>query len=260
MNATFKKIALVAVTVVSSMASGDLLHAQSSCSGPSCASENSSNRHANGHRFFHSGRHYGYRSPAYGYGFRPVGYDYRYGRAELLRASATANVLNSQARAINAQTAKVDMENSVQFLATRLERKRINHESRFGHLAERKELARLERMNEAMLVAEAKQVPPVNPNTGRVEWPMLLRTSHYATARKPIESVFHHRSATGRINPDHFLPMRDLIDRIQEELKANLAHYEMDDYLDAQAFLRTLLDEARIDLDRLPSGTQLVAR
>lgn len=228
-------VAAIAISLLSGLSSD--VNAQSSCSG---------NVHQ--HRIGHYGYHHRYRSPAYGYGFRPVGYDYRYGTAELLRASATANVLNSQARALNAQTVQVEMENSVQFLATRLERKRINHESRFGHLAERKELARMQRINQAVLVASSAPKPVVDPRSGAVEWPLLLRMSHYAKARSPIDSVFHARHLHGSINPDHFLPMRDLIERIQDELKSNIAHYEMEDYLDAQAFLRQLLEEARIDL------------
>ena len=204
--------------------------------------------------------HYGHRSPTYGDGFRPYGYDYRYGTAELLRASATANVLNANARNQNAYTARLEMENSVQFLTTRLERKQINKQTRFGHLRARGEQVRHAKLGEDVLVGRPAPRGPVDPATGRVAWPLLLRSTYYAKARGPIDLVFHQRSLAGSINPDYFLPMRDWIERIECELKANVAYYEITDYLEAKDFLRSLVEEARIDLVPSDPQTQLASR
>lgn len=194
-----------------------------------------------------------------GYGFRPVGYDYRYGTAELLRAAAAANVDNAIARSQHAHAARLEMENGVRFLTTRQERKQINRQTRFGHLHARGQQVRAE--NAAVLVSLPPQpaLPAVDRASGRVAWPLLLRTSYYAKARGPIDQVFHQRSLTGSINPDHFLPMRDWIKEIECELKANVAYYEMPDYLVAKRFLRNLIDEARINLPARDPATQLAA-
>lgn len=205
--------------------------------------------HANHHQGlgYHVSANLGYRYPAFGYGFR-YPYDPRFGTAELIRAAATANVLNAQARTQNLQADRLQLQNSVEFLHTRLERKRINRESRFGHLHRRGELVRA-----AKLAAQADapaEKPIVDARSGRLNWPLLLRTSHYAKARQPIDTVFHERSLNGSVNPDHFLPMRNWIVLIEDELKANVADYEMRDYLDAKRFLRSLLDEARSDLSQ----------
>lgn len=221
--------------------------AQSSSSGCDSGGCHTGHYKSHGVRFV-SPSHYGY-GPVYRVGYRRYGYDPRFGTAEIIRAQAQSNLINAHARTEHLHADRLQMENSVEFLATRLERKRINKETRFGHLHARGQQVR----EEKRLIAEtlAVQTPPqrsVDPATGRVAWPILLRTSYYEKARGPIDLVFHQRTINGSINPDHFLPMRDWIEQIERELKANVAYYEMEDYLEAKAFLRSLLDEARHDL------------
>ena len=240
---------------------------------PNCQAQSESSGCNNGH--CHTPVHYtaaplghaGYRHfprYGYGYGYRLYGYDRRFGQAELLRASAQANFINAHARTQNLHADRIQMENSVEFLATRLERKAINKQSRFGHLHERGEVVRQAKMLVAEQQAreEALNGPagPVDRASGKVAWPILLRSSYYAKARAPINQIFHDRSVAGSINPDHYLPMRDWIEKIECELKANVAYYEMEDYLEAKAFLRELLVEARTDLRAPELGSRLAAR
>jgi hypothetical protein len=250
-NSVFFALALLSIAVVSGSAV-----AQSDSRG--CDSVHCDSSRGVGYRFV-TPTFYGYRVPAHGYGLRGCGLDYRYGAAALTRARAAANVLNATARAQHAQTDRVAMQNSVQFLATRLERKQINKQNRFGHLHARGEQVRIAKL--ASLPAPPQVVRgPVDPASGRVAWPMLLRSTYYAKARGPIDQVFHQRSVTGSFNPDHYLPMRDWIEQIECELKANVAYYEMADYLEAKSFLRSLVDEARVDVLPGSAPTQLAAR
>ena len=260
MKTAFQRLVVTGVATLALVALSSQLHAQSSSSG--CSSGHChSNKHFNVYPpKYVSPVHYGYGHVRYGYGFRPCGYDYRYGMAELIRAQATANVLHSQARNQNAITARIEMENSLQYLETRLERKRINRESRFGHLHARGEQVRLEKMAKAAAEAQLIEKPIVDPISGEVAWPILLRSSYFAKARRPIDQVFHQRSKTGSINPDHFLPMRDWIEMIERELKANVAYYEMEDYLAAKQFLRDLVCEARVDQEPIESAVQLASK
>ncbi|MEL6106774.1 MAG: hypothetical protein AAFU85_12075 [Planctomycetota bacterium] len=219
----------------------------SAFAGSTQAQSSTSGYHVGNHHGirFHAPLHFGYRFPAHGYGYR-YPYDHRFGTAEVIRAAAEASVLRAQARTQNLEADRLQVQNSVDFLHARLERKRINKESRFGHLHRRGELVRAEKLAKAALAAPEK--PIVDTKSGQLNWPLLLRMDHYDKARQPINLVFHERNLNGRVNPDHFLPMRDWIVRIEEELKANVGDYEMQDYLDAKRFLRDLLDEARQDL------------
>jgi len=199
--------------------------------------------------------------PRYRRGYSGYPYDPRFGIAAIVRATGQTNLLNAHARTQHARAARLEMENSVQFLQTRLERQRINKESRFGHLHRRGQMVRAQKRAQEMLVShQESRRPIVDPSTGAVDWPLLLRTSHYDRARQPIDLVFRNRSKFGSINPDHFLPMRDWIERIQAELKANVADYEMEDYVEARDFLRALIDEARQDLRGGQADVQLAAR
>ena len=257
MKIAFNNVAIFSIALLSIAVAFGSAIAQSSSSGCDTGHCHS----VSGHSFrYVSPQHYGYRVPAYGYGYRPYGYDYRYGAAELTRARATANVLNATARAHHAQTDRVVMENSIQFLATRLERKQINKQNRFGHLHAQGEQVRVAKLASFAATPPPVHRGPVDPATGRVAWPLLLRSTYYAKARGPIDQVFHQRSVTGSVNPDHYLPMRDWIEQIECELKANVAYYEMADYLEAKGFLRSLVDEARVDLVPTSSATQLAAR
>ena len=243
MKVAFVNFTLLALVLLFSAGFGGSAGAQSISIG--CDSGRCGSAHSTSY-----GSHHGYHfvAPRYvGYGYRPYGYDYRYGTAELLRANATANVLNANARTQHLHADRLAMENSVQYLATRLERKRINNETRFGHLHARGEQVRLEKLAAEESLVDAPPRRVVDPITGQVDWPILLRSTYYEKARGPVDQVFHQRSVAGRINPDHYLPLRDWIERIERELKANVAYYEMEDYLDAKAFLRELIDEARVD-------------
>lgn len=220
-----------------------------SCWGQS--SESGSGQHSKRHVQFHHG-HHGYGGHFYrpgfrfgGYGFGAHGYYRPFGPngfeiADVIRAQSEANLVNANARTQNAVAYQLELENKLQTIATRLERRRINTETRFGHLH-----AKAEWRREQAALAKAAPSPHVDPVTGAVAWPLILSTTHYAQARAPINAVFAERAQRGAINPDIYQPMRDWIEKIQCELKTCSAHYEMNDYLDAQAFLRHLIDEAR---------------
>lgn len=256
MKAAFSQVALFSLVLLSIAAAAGSAAAQSSSSGCDSGHCDSGYGQHHGYRYV-APVHYGYAT--YGYRYRPYGYDPAFGTAELLRAAAQANVLNASARTQHLHADRLQMENSIEFLATRLERKQINKQTRFGHLHARGEQVRLQKQAEAEHAGPQEPRRAVDPTTGRVAWPLLLRTSYYAKARGPIDQVFHQRSVVGQINPDHFLPMRDWIEAIEREVKANVAYYEMEDYLEAKAFLRSLLDEARVELS--PATTsQLVSR
>lgn len=196
----------------------------------------------------------------YGYVAHRYPYDYRHGVADIIRSTALANAINAQARTQHLHADRLQMENSVEYLATRLQRKQINRESRFGHLHERGARVAAAKLAAARVAGPQVAQHRVDPVTGRVAWPMLLRSSYFDKARAPIDLVFHQRSESGSINPDHFLPMRDWIERIECELKANVAYYEMQDYLEAKDFLRGLMDEARHDLSPTEMGLSVASR
>ena len=183
---------------------------------------------------------WGYNAPRYGYypWLRPSGYEV----AAVVRARGEANLLNANARTQNAVAYKKELENNLQTLATRLERRRVNSEYRFGHLHAQADMRR-----EQAQIAKSKPSESIHPMTGEIDWPLILKTSHYAKARQPVDQVFEDRAMTGQINPELYGPMCNWIEKIQAEVKKNASQYEANDRVAAQKFLRHLIVEAGKD-------------
>lgn len=210
----------------------------------------SQHRHG-GHFRFHVPRHYGYGVRTYNpYAYLgPSGFEV----ASMIRARGEFNLLSAQARTQNAAAYRMELENNLQTLATRLERRRVNSEYRFGHLHANAEKRRAE-----ALIAKATRPQTVEPTTGIVRWPLVLSTKHYEKARRPIDFVFAERAKVGRINPDHYQPMCDWIEQIKCELKDHINEFKMVDYIEAQAFLRDLIEEARLPEGNARKSFELV--
>ncbi|TWU05635.1 hypothetical protein [Stieleria varia] len=197
----------------------------------------------------HAVRVVGYRYASPYYGYRTTGFEL----ASVIRAQGEFNLLTAQARSENAAAVQLELQNSVDALAARLERRRINTESRFGHLHAAAEERRL-----ASELRKAEQPVAVAPADGSVQWPLILATTHFARARRPVDLVFAQRAHDGAINPDHYQPLCDWIEQIRCELKDHIHEYSMDDYVQAQSFLRNLVDEARQPISPMSQSTQLV--
>ena len=199
-------------------------------------------------------------------GYRGVGYGITaHGLADLLRARAEGNLTNAQAASQSEVARTQRLENDVFALQTRLERKRINKTSRFGHLhARADELAQMNLANAISVdpIVDSKRLRPneVDARNGKLAWPLLLAMSHFDNARKPIDCVFAARAEAGSLHPDDYLPLLDLIDQLMEDLQINAAILPREDLVEAQNFLRRMKSEARLPAPGSSLGVQLVSR
>ncbi|QDT08316.1 hypothetical protein [Planctomycetes bacterium K23_9] len=226
------------------------------------SSHHDSDYHGNDHygNVHHGQNHHAYRRPvtfAYGNYHWYRGYN-GHEVADIVRSRADANLTNAYARTQNEVARSARMDNSVKAIHTYIARRSINSEMRFGHLHAQGAVARAAKA-EAQLVAHQTGVElndqrglssdEINDLSGRLHWPLLLQMEHFNNARKPVNQVFEIRANAGTINPDHYLPLRDWIGKVSEELSKNVDVYPKADYAEAQDFLKRLLVEAR-----LPTG------
>lgn len=200
-----------------------------------------------------SGNRAGVSGPLYRHGFYSrhygshIGFGHAY--ANILRSQAEANLLNAQARTQNEIARSARLDNNVKELQTYLERRRINSTARFAHLWDRGDAVRAMK---ASMPAEAQEErgrltrDEVRATTGRLDWPLLLQMEHFNRARKPVNEIFKSRAISGSIQPDHYLPLCDWIDKVQAELDKNVDNYPKEDYAEAKDFLRRLVAEARL--------------
>ncbi|MGB7344801.1 MAG: hypothetical protein WBD20_11335 [Pirellulaceae bacterium] len=231
------------------------------------------NQNRNSHGSRHNSHDYHHNDSHHGYGhhnYRPTtfcngtfGYgSYHWYRgynghevADLVRSRAAANLVNAQARTQNEVARSAGMDNSVKALHTYIARRSINTETRFGHLHAQGEYARAAKV-EAQLVAhqaglelhdeEKLTSEEINAVTGRLHWPLLLQMEHFSNARKPVNQIFATRAHVGQINPDHYLPLCNWIEKVSDELTKHVEDYPQADYAEAQSFLRRLVVEARL--------------
>lgn len=208
--------------------------------------------HANQHRYQHNHVY------SHGYGHNYVARYTHYsaallhGKADLIRSRGAANLLNAQA-ATQAEEARTrDLENDVFELNTRLERRRINSETRFGHLraiaAERKTL-QTHLVSVGAVGAKRLVLTELDPTTGQLQWPLLLQSRHFAKARRPVDGLFAVRAKRGSIHPDDYIPFRNWIERIKGELKNHIDTLPKEDYAVAQDFLRRIIVEVRLPVE-----------
>ena len=219
--------------------------------------------HAHYGGFGHRGYRHGYR----GYVLPYSGIDYGFaarGAADLIRARSEANLTNAQA-ATQGEVARTErLKNDVFALETRLERKRINKVSRFGHLHARGAEAAQMKLASTLpqgMVPDQKRLGPdeLEPSTGKVAWPLILAMSHFEDVRRPVDDVFAARAAAGSLHPDDYLPLLGLIDQVMEEIQINAAIFPKQDVADAQNFLRRMKAEARLPAMPVASASQLVS-
>ena len=257
-------IAAIAVVCSSSTLSAQKLY--------SSDSGGDSNQRHHDYAVHHHGRHgvfYGHR---YRGGYRPnYGHTYFNGHeiADVFRARAQANLLNAQARTQNEVARTARLNNDVHQLNTHIERRRINSTVRFAHLHVRGEQLRAAKADAAS-VAHVNGLDPnadrrlspveLSPISGTLRWPLLLQTEHYADARTPVNQVFASRAQDGQINPDHYLPLRDWVAKVSEELEKHIHKYPESDYAHAQDFLRRLVIEASLPAARPMSSIQFVSK
>ncbi|NNE00219.1 MAG: hypothetical protein HKN47_23105 [Pirellulaceae bacterium] len=229
--------------------------------------ESGKHHHRGGYRV----QYHGHASPHGHWAYRPNYANYGYNGhevADVIRSRGQANLLNAQARTQNEIARSAALDNDVKELATYHERRQINRTTRFGHLHARGEQLRASKAqaeHEAQLagfrIEDVAGLTPdeLDPVTGQLAWPLLLQGTHYNRARQPVDIIFATRAQAGQVNPDHYLPLRDWIDRVDYELDCYVHLYPKADYAKAKDFLRRLMIEARLPALQLSSPTQLAS-
>lgn len=179
-----------------------------------------------------------------------VGESYARGVSDMVRAAGEASLLRSEA-AINVETARSQyLDNRLKATETYFEMRRRNREYREaerGPRASSEQLFRLahERLPEKLSVSE------LDPVTGEIAWPILLRREEYDVFRADLDAAFSEwAGAQGNLSSDVYLRIQKTGNQMMELLRSRVRQY-MDmgvptsDYLAARNFLQSLLFQSR---------------
>ncbi|NCA11721.1 hypothetical protein EBR56_07920, partial [bacterium] len=96
-------------------------------------------------------------------------------------------------------------------------------------------------------------VPPrlgstqLDPVTGHIEYPLVLRDDIFAPNREEIDALFARRAASGgSVQYEQVREMQDAVSKFIDVLRQNVGNYASGDYGRARTFLDSLAREARM--------------
>jgi len=89
----------------------------------------------------------------------------------------------------------------------------------------------------------------LDPLTGHIEYPLVLRDGRFAENRSQLDSLFAHRASTqGSIDFEDHRKIRQTVSNFIDALKAHVNDYSANDYGRARTFLDSLLHELRFPI------------
>ena len=135
---------------------------------------------------------------------------------------------------------KADLENQMKATQTYFEMRRYNTEARNA--------ARSPPLSTEQLVRIARNAAPdaltstqLDPLTGSINWPAVLRAPAYEAARTRVERLFQDRAA-GSLN---FSDVQQAVRDFQEQLRQDIDRMPANEYVAARRFLDSLAHAAR---------------
>jgi hypothetical protein len=164
------------------------------------------------------------------------------GMADLTRSAGMANLMNSEA-AINVETARrQNIENRVYGTEAYFDMRRINREARAAESGPRPTQDDLVRFARARAPSQLS-VSDLDPYSGQVSWPPILREEPYAEQRQVVESLFTERAMVGQLTSPQRIQIQQATQAMQNTLRSRINDYPPQDYAQTRAFLRSLSAE-----------------
>jgi hypothetical protein len=87
----------------------------------------------------------------------------------------------------------------------------------------------------------------LDPRTGAIQWPPLLREPAYDEPRREVEQLFAARAKTGKGGEGtlNYLEIRTAVGRVRDQLEDRVAQIDAATWIAANQFLSRLVNKAR---------------
>lgn len=169
-----------------------------------------------------------------------VGGDIARSQAEFVRAAGEFNLNNSKSM-INMQTAKsMEIENRLRWTETFFEMRRVNRTARALEAGPRptmEQVVRYARMQAPRRLSSLE----LDPVTGDISWPVVLKDSPYDENRAFLEEQFRMRAKSGgSFDYAQFETVEAAVEHFKANLLANVSKYSGRRYGEARNFLDSL--------------------
>lgn len=165
------------------------------------------------------------------------------GMADVIRSTGAANLMNSEAAKNIEDARKKYIENRLQATQTYFEMKQINKQARWGN-QKRPTQADLIRYSQARLPDRLNHLQ-LDPLSGTLTWPMLLRLKELEPHRKRMQELFELRAKEGFVGPDEYVEIQNIVKAMSDVTKSVAKNFPTSATIDARKFLEGLAYEAR---------------
>jgi hypothetical protein len=166
------------------------------------------------------------------------------GLASVIGASGYANLMDSQAVINLTQARSQDIKNRVDWTNSYIEMRQAHK----AYVASNITRLSTDELNKIAKDQSPKRldVTQLDPLTGRITWPIILRDPRYAAPIDDIENLFKTRATTsGFIGAESYLGIDKACTQLMDMLKSNIDEYNSRDYISASRFLESLRFDAR---------------
>jgi hypothetical protein len=190
-----------------------------------------------------------------GFGFNRGGYastagqGAAYGMSEMMRAQGYQNLENSQAAKNWEESKTLEIQNRMRWTETYFEMRKTNRDARAaeaGPPVTQDQAIRMARMGLPPRLGSTQ----LDPVTGHIEYPLVLRDDVFAPYRSELDQLFADRAASGgSMRYEQFQQIQQTVSKFIGVLRENIDNYSAGDYGKARTFLDSIANESR-----LPAG------
>lgn len=161
------------------------------------------------------------------------------GMASMMQAAGSRNLMNAQAMGFVEDARRKNIDNRVYGTDAYFQMRKMNREARAAEQGPRPTQEDLQRY--ARQRAPDRLSPSeLDPLTGTIAWPSVLRDEEYQTHRGELELLYQKRAQAGYLTGSQRAEVQQAIDALQAELKKNLRNYTPQDYVQAKKFTEGL--------------------
>ena len=169
------------------------------------------------------------------------------GMSDVVRSHGQANLDNSAA-AVNMSVAvanarRTAIEDKRLWTDTYFQVRKANREYRAAERGPRATMEQLVRFAQAGKPSRLSH-GELDPVTGAISWPILLRSKALALNRAEVEKAFSRRAASSVIGAEEYLKIRQNTNEMLAELKKKVHQLPTNQYVIAKRFLQSLAYEA----------------
>ena len=169
---------------------------------------------------------------------------YQRGFADVVRSAGQANLMNSMAAQNLEQARSMDFDNRVKWTESYYQMRQANRAYRASKRSPRlseEEIARIARAG----LPKRLTTSELDPLTGQINWPIVLRDEQYTPERKELDKLFDERAMASSISPQVYEGIQKYTAELLAALKKNINQYKANDWLSAKKFVDSLAYEIR---------------